>query len=196
VPDPIQDFSKIPPLAEGLGTVSSSKEVAAANGAVANGAGKVREEAIEARLSILLSLIEERVKALEVKNADTPRAMPVRLGAGTLVTLAGTFLGVAALITLSSFAVMLQIDRAERGIGRIDERYAERLATLERQVSELPGTLMQGMRDMKGAITDAISAARQPPQVVVLPPAVQAPPTPARTPVPAPTAQPPREPRP
>jgi hypothetical protein len=154
----------------------------------------VREEAIEARLSILLSLIEERVKALEVRTTDAPRALPVRLGAGTLMTLAGTFLGMAALIALTGFALMLQIDRAERGIGRIDDRYAERLATLERQVSDLPGALMQGMRDMNRSITDAISASKQPPQVVVLPPPVQAPATPARTP--APTPQPPREPRP
>jgi hypothetical protein len=189
VPDPIQDFSKIPPLAEGLGAAPPPKEAT-------NGAGKVREEAIEARLSILLSLIEERVKALEIRGSDAPRALPVRLGAGTLITLAGTALGMAALIALSSFALMLQIDRAERGIGRIDERYAERLAALERQVADLPGAVMQGMRDMKGAITDAISASKQPPQVVVLPPAVQAPATPARTPAPPPPPREPREPRP
>lgn len=187
MPDPIQDFSKIPPLVEGLGAMPSAKEAVGANGA-----GKARDEAIEARLSILLSLIEERVKALEVRGVDTPRALPVRLGAGTLITLAGTFLGMAALITLAAFALMLQIDRAEHSIGRIDDRYAERLATLERHVTDLPGTLMQGMRDMNRSITDAITAAKQPPQVVVLPPAVQAPTTPARTPAPPPPREPPR----
>jgi hypothetical protein len=186
VPDPIQDFSKIPPLVEGLGAAPAAKD--AAPGGSGN---KARDEAIEARLSILLSLIEDRVKALEVKTGESSRAVPVRLGAGTLITLAGTFLGMAALIVLTSFALMLQIDRAEQGIGRIDNRYAERLTTLERQVSDLPGTLMQGMRDMNRSITDAIAAAKQPPQVVVLPPAVQAPTAPVRA-APPPPREPPR----
>ena len=180
MPDPIQDFSKLPPLVEGLGQAVTREAPPPA----ANSRGK--DEAIEARLQILLSLLEERMKALEIRNNDVPplRAVPVRLGAGTVITLAGTFLAMAALVALTSFGLMIQLDRTEDRIGRIDERYTEKLAALERRVTELPNSMMQGMLDLNRTITDAITAAKQPPQVVVLPPAEQAPRTPARAPAP------------